>query len=448
MTTGENIEIELLSGMIQSQNCLLLGVRELKPQYFKSDTNRYVFEIICKLFKNGIQPDITAIVSENKRWLKYENEFAYYVASITDSIVLSTNFSNHIVLLKERFINEECRLKSLEISSIAESKDFETLLQKVSEIYDFVNTELAGSSESLHFADVANKCYKQLIERKKAYKEGLTIGITSGLNTIDKQTGGFRAGELIIVAARPGMGKTALALHIAKKAAEAKKGVYYFSLEMSDISLGDRLLLAESGVSSQGYKNGSIEDYDVDKIVVAGKELSKNMLYIDDKAKVNIPYIKAAATMKRNRGECDMIIIDYLQLMDINRKGINREQAVSETTRELKILAKELNIPIILLSQLNREAEDSKTHIPKLEHLRESGAIEQDADTVLMLTRPAYYSMDIEALRKNIKSKVLYEVQSTEGLLLINIAKQRSGSTGIVFCSHNEPINNFYDIQN
>jgi replicative DNA helicase len=447
MKIREKLEFEILAAMLFSNNYLLEGVTELKTYHFKNEKNAYVFDVIEQTYRKGVKTTITSLEIQNANMLNMPN-FTNYILFIRDNqnYMPIQNFKSSYRVLKEYYIAEQCEQKTIELHKIAANNDFDELVVKVRELNEFVDAELTGQGEAVHISDIANECCRQLKERKAAYKEGRIIGITSGLNVLDKYTGGFRAGELVIIAARPGMGKTALALHIAKKAAEDKKSVLFFSLEMNDISLVDRLLLAESGVDAYKYKNGNIEEFEIMLIENAAKEISNNNINIDDKAKVSVPYIRTTATMKKNRNECDLIIVDYLQLADIDKKAQNREREVANATRDLKLLSKELNVPIILLSQLNREVESEKLCIPKLAHLRESGAIEQDADIVLLLTRPNYYKIDLEKLKTETKHYNFGEMTSTEGLLLINIAKQRNGKTGYVFCKHNENINNFFDI--
>lgn len=436
---NETIEREILGSMINIPTCLYEGIKQLKPHYFKNEFNNYVFELLSTLFAKNITPLMTDLVIENRKQKKMQS-FAVLIADLSweNTFMPIYNFDRRVKILKEHYVVD------LYNSKVGIKKDFDDVINSF-EIYDLVNAELTGNGEALHIADVANKSYTQLMERQDALKEGRTVGIASGLSVLDNKTGGFRSGELIIIAGRPSMGKTAVALHIAKKVAQAEKFVTFFSLEMEDVSLYDRLVLAESGVDAQRYKNHILHDYEIKAILDAGKKLSNSMFYIDDQPKVNLNYIKTTTTLKRNIGQCDLIVIDYLQLADVNKNGLSREQAIAETTRELKILAKNLGIPIILLSQLNREVEDKELNIPQLSNLRESGAIEQDADTVLLLTRPAYYGIAIDALRKKF-SKLPETIFETEGLMLINIAKQRSGSTGVVFCKHNTAINNFWDI--
>ena len=437
----ELVEREVLAGMIDNPTCFYEGIKHLKADYFEDEIRRYVFELMQFMFEKKIEPKLTDFQIENKR-KKNIPCFYYTIAELSSAVSYMPiiNFDSRIKMLKENYIVK------LYNEKVSKKSSFEDVLSSF-DLYDLVNAELTGMGEAVHISEVANRSHKQLLERQKALKEGKTVGISSGIDALDSKTCGFRSGELVIIAARPSMGKTALALFMAKKAAQAGKFVTFFSLEMEDVSLYDRLVLSESGVDAQRYKTKILEEYEMQMLLNAGKKLTSNYFYIDDQPKVNLNYIKTTTTLKRNIGQCDLIVIDYLQLADVNKKGLTREQAIAETTRELKILAKDLGIPIILLSQLNREVDNDSAnlYVPQLSNLRESGAIEQDADTVLLLTRPAYYNVTLEALGKKYK-KLSFGLTSTEGLMIINIAKQRSGSTGLTVCGHNKPINNFYDI--
>jgi len=443
----QKLELEVLSSMLYSDSCLFEGLQEIKQHYFKGKENAYIFSLIDEVYKKGVKPTLSTLEIQNDKMLKMNN-FSEYIQTINENrnYMPMSNFRSFYLRLKEFYILEQFVIKTLEINNLSLNYDFDNGVTKVNELKEFLDAELTGKGEAVHIFDIANECYRQLEERKKAHKDGRVLGITSGLSMLDKYTGGFRAGELIIIAARPGIGKTALALHIAKRAAEDKKSILFFSLEMNDTDLVDRLLLAESGVDAQKYKNGNIDDFEMQLIKEATQRLSTKDINIDDKSKVSIPYIRTMATLKKNRNECDLIIVDYLQLADIDKKGQNREREVANATRDLKLLSKELNVPIILLSQLNREVESEKLCIPKLAHLRESGAIEQDADIVLLLTRPAYYKIDLEKLKDGVKNYNFDGLTSTNGLLLINIAKHRKGKTGFVFCRHNDSINIFSDL--
>lgn len=251
---------------------------------------------------------------------------------------------------------------------------------------------------------------------------------------MDRLLSGFHGGDLIIVAGRPGSGKTSVMLNFLKAAAIAKFPVCAFSLEMTSVRLSDRLILSESGISARDYRMGKFSQTDYEKLSKAQHLLSGLPIFIDDRSGVTMQYIRGIARMMHKRGQCKVLFIDYLQLLSSTvDKKYNREQEIAQISGQAKALAKELNIPVVLLSQLNRDCEKRTDKKPELSDLRESGAIEQDADIVMLVYRPEYYglkAMDGEPI-KNV------------GKLIV--AKHRDGPVGEVKFSYNESLTKIYD---
>ena len=262
-------------------------------------------------------------------------------------------------------------------------------------------------------------------------QSGQSLGITTGIHSLDNVTGGWKPSQLIVLAARPAMGKTAVMLHFALSASRQGKAVCIFSLEMSDVSLTDRLLLAVSGVDAERYRTGLLTPDDWRRISEAEATMQGLPLYIDDKPTVTMHYIRAQSMLLQKRGRCDIIFIDYLQLADTSTgKNRNREQEIANASRSAKMIAKELSVPVVLLSQLSRKVEDRADKTPQLSDLRESGAIEQDADIVAFIHRPAYYG------DKTIITPKGNEINAS-GVGVLTLAKQRDGATAGVLFSHN-----------
>ena len=262
-------------------------------------------------------------------------------------------------------------------------------------------------------------------------------GIPTGLTELDQKTGGLQDSDLIVIAARPSVGKTAFALHLARSAAMAGNAVAVYSLEMQGERLADRWLAAASNINPYRWRNGIPTSQEMENAHTAASELSGLPIYVDDSTSVSMDHIRSSARLLKSRNQCDAIIIDYLQLCDMATKQANRnrEQEVAQATRKAKLLAKELHIPVVLLSQLNRESENRPGGRPELAHLRESGAIEQDADVVMLLYRPAM-------------QRVVTDRESgypTEGLGVVIVAKQRNGETGNVYFGHNPSMTKIYD---
>lgn len=262
-------------------------------------------------------------------------------------------------------------------------------------------------------------------------------GIPTGLTDLDQKTGGLQDSDLIIIAARPSVGKTAFALHLARSAAMAGNAVAVYSLEMQGERLADRWLAAAGNINPYRWRNGIPTPEEIENAHTTASELSGLPIYVDDNSSVSMDHIRSSARLLKSRQQCDMIIIDYLQLCDMTTKQTNRnrEQEVAQATRKAKLLAKELHIPIVLLSQLNRESENRPGGRPELAHLRESGAIEQDADVVMLLYRPAM-------------QHIVTDRESgypTEKLGVVIVAKQRNGETGNVYFGHNSSMTKIYD---
>jgi replicative DNA helicase len=288
---------------------------------------------------------------------------------------------------------------------------------------------IIGQSDIKPLSEIMNLTVEAMYRRKLLAEKGVQSGITTGLADLDRITGGWQQSDLVILAARPAMGKTAVALHFARKAAEAGAAVAMFSLEMSAVSLGNRLALSQTDVDSDRFRLGKLSREEALDIENAASKLYHLPVYVDSNAAVTMGYIHSRCRMLKKKGKCSMIIIDYLQLAgekgDRNR---NRENEVSQMSREAKLIARELDVPVILLSQLSREVEKRSNKVPMLADLRESGAIEQDADMVIFIHRPEYYDKGAET-----------------GYGELIVSKYRNGKTGIVRFKYNESLTRIYD---
>ena len=291
-------------------------------------------------------------------------------------------------------------------------------------------TDAAG--ETVAQPEVYTQLLQDLAQRiaPAGYQYGGITGIPTGLRDLDRLTAGWQRGDLHIIAARPSVGKTAFALHLALAAGRAGKQVLVNSLEMQGERLGDRWLCAQAASLDAGHlKSGQLSADEQQQALEAARQLSCLPVYVDDNPKASMDHIRSSALLQKSKGHCDLLIIDYLQLCDMKseQKNRNREQEVAEASRKAKLIAKELDIPVILLCQLNRECEMRADKRPALSDLRESGAIEQDADVVMLLYRPALYGLTSER-----KSKF-----PSEGLGMVILAKHRNGETGDVYFGHN-----------
>lgn len=367
-----------------------------------------------------------------------------YASECTCKVGSGVNLLFQAQIIQQRYIARLLMYAGSKISTLAgdDTKDVADVLDESNKLIDKINALSCGSSAGQSLRDSLTESLKLAEQRQAAYLGGSPTGIPTGISDLNRLTGGWRGSQLIILAARPAMGKTALMLHFAKSAALNGTPVCIFSLEMSHVSLSDRLLLSECEVEVNRFRNGDLSGDDWRQLNEASAQLEKLPIHVDDNAVVSMRYIKTRCHILKKQGKCGLIMIDYLQLADTSTKerNRNREQEIAQASRQAKIIAKELDVPVVLLSQLSRECEKRADKQPQLSDLRESGAIEQDADVVGFIFRPAYYGLDrIETLK--------YGNISTSGLGIINIAKQRDGATGLVAFSHNPSMTKIGDFQ-
>ena len=291
-------------------------------------------------------------------------------------------------------------------------------------------------------SDVVRATLDDLERRQQARQAGECIGIPTGLRRLDALTGGWRGGQLVVLAGRPGTGKSATMLHFARAAAASGVPVCIFSLEMPAGQLAGRMLVGGSGVDSQAFRVGSVDTTGWSQLEQAGAELSAIPVYLNDRANITIGAIRSQCKAMHRRGRCGMVIIDYLQLLDTSTRNPNstREREIAAASRSAKLLAKELDVPVILLSQLSRKVEERADKTPLLSDLRESGAIEQDADMVVFIDRPAMYGAQMITTTR-------YGLISSEGVGVLHIAKNREGATGRIYFRHNESLTRITDYE-
>ncbi|MCK0114872.1 replicative DNA helicase [Gelidibacter sp. F63206] len=369
----------------------------LSPEAFYKDAHKHIFEAIFKLFENSEPVDLLTVSSQLKKDAKLELVGGdFYLISLTQRVSSSAHIEFHARIILQKFIQRSLIKISNEIIEEAydETKDvFDLLDQAEAKLYEVTQGNIKKSTETAQSLVIQAKKKIEDISNK----EGLS-GIPSGFDKLDKLTSGWQESDLIIVAARPGMGKTALTLSMARNiAVEHNIPVAFFSLEMASVQLITRLISSETGLSSEKLRTGKLEKHEWEQLNVKVKALEKAPLFIDDTPSLSIFDLRAKARRLASQYGIKMIIIDYLQLMTAggSQKGGNREQEISTISRNLKALAKELSLPVIALSQLSRAVETrGGSKRPLLSDLRESGAIEQDADIVSFIYRPEYYKID------------------------------------------------------
>lgn len=369
----------------------------LHPEVFYKEAHQHIFEAIHKLFENSEPVDLLTVSARLKKDSKLDlvgGEF--YLIQLTQKVSSSAHIEFHARIILQKYIQRSLIKISNEIieDSYDESTDvFDLLDNAEAKLYEITQGNIKRSSETAQSLVIQAK--KKIEEI--ANKEGLS-GIPSGFTKVDKLTSGWQPSDLIIIAARPGMGKTALTLSMARNiSVEHNIPVAFFSLEMSSVQLITRLISSETGLSSEKLRTGNLEKHEWEQLNVKVKGLEKAPLFIDDTPSLSIFDLRAKARRLSSQHGIQLIIVDYLQLMTSgsSQKGGNREQEISTISRNLKALAKELNVPVIALSQLSRAVETrGGSKRPLLSDLRESGAIEQDADIVSFIYRPEYYKIE------------------------------------------------------
>lgn len=416
---------EAVLGAILLEKDKLSDVMEIlpKPECFYVNAHQVIYSAIQRLQDKKSEIDLLTVMEELRRTDELELiGGAYQLTKITQSVVTSSHVVSHARIVMQKYIQRELIRISGEImtDSFEDKTDVFELLDKAEQdLFEIGNSYLKKDSESIK--DILVRTLDEIEESRKN-KDDLT-GVPTGFPSLDEITGGWQKTDLIILAARPSVGKTAFALNLAVNAALNAKpmGVAVFSLEMGNTQLVKRLLSMVTEVKLESISRGKMEDYEMVQLTERMDKLVKAPLFLDDQAGLNIFELRAKCRRLKVKHDIQLVIIDYLQLMHgtNDSKNGNREQEISKISRELKGLAKELNIPIIALSQLSRAVEtrsSDKGKIPQLSDLRESGAIEQDADMVMFIYRPEYHGINNDENGETVK-----------GETHINIAKHRNG---------------------
>lgn len=418
-----DLEEAVLGALMLEKEAVNTAIDILQPQSFYKESHQKIFAAIQYLFQSSQAVDILTVTNE----LKKRGELdivggAYFVTQLTNRVASAANIEFHARVIAQKYIQRELIRISSEIITDAydETTDVFSLLDKAeSSLFSVAEGNIRKSFESM--SDLIRGAMEQIEAAKN--KETGVIGVASGFTALDRVTSGWQPSDLVIIAARPAMGKTSYVLSLARNAAvDFKIPVAFFSLEMSSIQLVTRLISAESGISSEKLRSGNLRNDEIQQIQSRITGLADAPLFIDDTAGLSVFELRAKARRLKAKHNIQLLIIDYLQLMSGNGEGGkgsgNREQEISMISRSLKSIAKELSIPVLALSQLSRAVETrGGDKRPQLSDLRESGSIEQDADMVQFIHRPAYYGITQDE-----------EGNPTEGKASIIIAKHRNGA--------------------
>jgi replicative DNA helicase len=396
-------------------------IASLRADDFYDDRNRKIYEVLRGMHDSGDKIDITLLVSRLRTAGEYEKVGgAAYLAELSASVANAAHAVYYADIVGEKAIYRKLIQSSTEVLRAAyeqESTAKELCAQAEQKVFAIMDGR--SSQSVLTMSDVLHQAMDRMEARLR--DEDLDGAAETGFSRFDEMTGGLHDGELIILAARPSMGKTALAMNIGEHVAiEQRLPVLFVSLEMSGIELADRMLCSLARVNGHRLRNGTISADDRDRLLRKANDISQAPLFVDDSPSRTVSEIAAAARRIRRREDAlGLIIIDYLQLIEPDNSKDPRQEQVAKIARRLKGLARELKVPLLCLSQLNRQAEDSKDHRPRLSHLRESGAIEQDADVVMFVHREEYYHRGDDRAQYAGQAEII-------------IAKQRNGPIGDV----------------
>ena len=415
-----DIEAEqaVLGSMLTDKDATIAAIEVLKEDDFYREDNKLIYRAILNLYNRAEPVDIITLKSELTSMGKFDAVGGLeYLADLPEKVPTTANVERYIKIVEEKAILRNLIKTANEIISLGydPTEEVENIMDSAEKkIFDIMQSKNQKGYSPIK--DVLVDTFSQL-EVLYNQKQHIT-GVPTGFADLDYKTAGLHGSDLILLAARPAMGKTAFALNIATNAAVREKvPVAIFSLEMSKEQLVNRVLCGEAMVDSNKVRTGKLDEQDWAKLASALGPLSESEIYIDDTPGISVMEIRAKCRKLKLEKNIGLVVIDYLQLIQgSNKRGGSREQEISEISRSLKILAKEINVPVIALSQLSRAPEQRPDHRPMLSDLRESGAIEQDADIVMFLYRDDYYNEDSD--KKNIAEVIL--------------AKHRAGSTGTV----------------
>lgn len=429
-----DIEEAVLGALMLEQDAIFEVSNILKPEMFYKTAHQIIYQAIYDLSNNYKQIDILTV----SNLLRDKNQIdnvggSFYISNLTSKVATSTNIENHALIINQKYLAREV----IRISSELLKNGYDTEID-VNDLIDYGYKSLDKINDSTLHGRV--KDFKENIEdalneyelRVRAKKEGRNIAITTGINWLNRILIGWRGGNLIILAARPSIGKSALSLYFAKRAGLANNYVDIFSLEMTRREISDRLLLSETTINPTSYQSGI--DVDRNELDRSQLKLQEMNVSINDEMDININYIRSIIRKKFKQKKLGLVVVDYLQLMEGTDKS-NKNNEVGSITRALKKLTVKYDFPLILLSQLNRETEKRANKKPNLSDLRDSGNIEQDADIVMFLNRERYSSDGTELDMNDEENRKL----------TIDIAKHRNGTLGTIQVYCNEYVNNFYE---
>ena len=428
----QSIEAEqsVIGSMIIDKSAIAQVAEKLTEDDFYRDGHKIIYKSIFEMFKNDMAVDLVTLLEYLKSTDQLEKAGGVtYITEVSSSVPTTANLSSYIKIVEEKSILR--RLIKASTAIIEDSYNKQGEVEGVLDLAEKKIFDIAEKRSTSDFEALSDVLERGFLEIERLFNnKGQITGVPSGFTDLDAKTSGFQKGDMVLIAARPSMGKTTFALNIAENAALREgKSVVIFSLEMPKEQLAYKLLCSEANVDMLKLRTGNLDDKDWENIARATGPLSKAKIYIDDTAGVTVMEMRSKCRRLKMEYGIDLILIDYLQLMS-GSSSENRQQEVSEISRSIKALAKEMECPVIALSHLSRAPEQRADHRPMLSDLRESGSIEQDADLVMFLYRDEYYNKETED--KNMADCI--------------VAKHRNGPVGTVKMAFLGALSKFGDL--
>lgn len=432
-----DIERAILGALMIDNNCLNIGMTKLFPEIFYKESHSLTFQAIEKIYDKGLPVDILTVTDQLKKDGALEQAGgSYELTKLTNGVLSGANIDSHIAITSEFYLKRQTITICGNAANDAmnNEKDVFDIINKTGSDMDNIQERvLVGQARDMNYFGM------KMMEQHDAVKSTGVLGISTGFKALDDAICGLVSPDLYIIAARPGQGKTALALSITHHTSVLNNvPCLWISLEMDGTQLVRRLASIDTGINHEILRNGKTTHDEYSTLQKSIHKISTSKIFIEDKTSINIRDIRTRANLLKRKHNIGFIVVDFLQLMTGVYRNSNREQEIAEISRGLKCLAKELEIPVIALSQLSREVEKRPTKMPQLSDLRESGAIEQDADEVMFLMRPEYYKFTDPV-------DICGKEYPVEGLTIISIEKNRHGPTKNIAISFRGSNMHFYD---
>ena len=434
-----DMEASVIGTLLLFRESLERVIPILEQTMFYKEAHGIIYDAIVSLYNRREPVDLLTVTQELRKNGTLELiGGTSCLTQLTNTILHDLNVETHAAIVFDKYIQREIIRISADTmeKSFSDAYDIDDLFSEMERRMSAIGEMIAGKKRSRDLREILDDCLKEAWKRHENYKKGKENGIRTGFCDLDRIMNGWQNSDFIVLAARPSMGKTAVALKFVRSAAEVGVPVALFSLEMKDTQLVHRMILSKITVNPQNYQSGNTSEEDMQRVEESAGKIYHLPINIDHSAGVNMSYIRSQSKILKKQGKCGLIVIDYLQLIrEENNSDRNREQAMAAISNQCKSIAKELDVPVIALSQLNRECEKRGDKKPTLADLRDSGAIEQDADVVIFVHRPNKFGVEVNDSNGN--------VIENYGELIVS--KHRNGNLGVVKFTHNGSMTEFFD---